>query len=210
MNTKNAQPFAINVQNLNFSFDGATVFKDFSFTFPLEKTVSILGKSGVGKTTLLLLLAKLLKPQSGTITYIKNNLKLGFVFQDLRLLENLTALENITYILPKTTTKKEAKKYAQTILADLDLKEFEDYSPLELSGGMQHRLAIARAIAYCPDIFFLDEAFASLDSITKKNTVDYFINYVQKNKKTAVCVTHDLQVANTIADIVLNLSDIKN
>ncbi len=195
----------IKIENLNFQFDELKIFDNLNLEVASESTFFILGKSGLGKTTLLFLIAGLLKPNSGSIKFAKSNPHFAFVFQDLRLIPWLTAKENITYIMNKKIKKEEANQTALKHIDAVGLSDFENYYPSELSGGMNRRLCLARAMASDADIFLLDEAFSSLDKKTKITTCDVFKNYIKENKKTAICVTHDTEITPLIADNIIEL-----
>ncbi|WP_315119150.1 ABC transporter ATP-binding protein [uncultured Clostridium sp.] len=154
----------------------------------------ILGKSGCGKTTLLRLLVKLEESTSGDISFYRDGTvvkpKIGMVFQESRLMPWLTVRENITFYLSKGNREIEDK-----FLKLMKLEKFSEAYPSQLSGGMAHRVSIARALAYEPDIMLMDEPFAALDYFTRYNLQKEIINLYEETKKGIVFVTHNVDEA---------------
>ncbi|MBU5485729.1 ABC transporter ATP-binding protein [Clostridium sp. MSJ-11] len=154
----------------------------------------ILGKSGCGKTTLLRLLAKLEEATLGNISFYRDEVqvkpKIGMVFQENRLMPWLTVRENITFYLKKGNNEIEDK-----FLKLMKLEKFSEAYPSQLSGGMAHRVSIARALAYEPDIMLMDEPFAALDYFTRSNLQGEIINLYEETKKGIVFVTHNVDEA---------------
>ena len=152
----------IQFKNINKSFDDIEVIKDLSFYVGATDIIGILGPSGVGKSTILKLIAGLEKPTKGTL--INNTNKVAYVFQEPRLLPWKTTLENVS--LPLTVngvSKKKANKKGLYYLEKMGLGGFENYFPAQLSGGMLQRVSLARAFALEPDLLLLDEPFSALD-----------------------------------------------
>ena len=143
----------IRFEKVCFSYPGKEIFRDLSLEFPEEGAIALMGPSGLGKTTLLRLLAGLEKPMAGKITGTEEK-KISFLFQEDRLLPWLTAEKNVA--LASDTAK------AAGWLAQMEIENAAQ-SPLEMSGGMQRRVALARAMAYEGDILLLDEPFKGLD-----------------------------------------------
>ena len=163
--------------------------------------VSIVGPSGCGKSTLLDLIAGLTKPSSGQILLngkqiTQPGLDRGIVFQQYALYPWLTALENIEFGLEakgidKATRREKALYYLQLV----GLLGFEKHYPNELSGGMKQRVAIARSLAYEPEILLMDEPFAALDAQTRETLQEELIKIWQSSKKTIVFITHSIDEA---------------
>jgi len=157
----------------------------------LEKNkISVfLGKSGCGKTTLLRLIAGLEEKSSGNIE-IEQNEKIGFVFQEARLMPFLNVYNNIAF------SQKESKKAKILELVKIiGLGGFENAYSNQLSGGMQARVAIARTLAYEPSIILMDEPFAALDSFTRENMQNKLLQIQSCHKKTILFVTHNIDEA---------------
>ncbi|WHP06679.1 ABC transporter ATP-binding protein [Acinetobacter corruptisaponis] len=163
--------------------------------------VAIVGPSGCGKSTLLDLLAGLTTPTSGQITIDgqpikKPGLDRGIVFQQYALFPWLTALENIEFGLDaKGVGKDERYQTARYFLNLVGLSEFEHHYPNELSGGMKQRVAIARSLAYDPDILLMDEPFAALDAQTRETLQAELVKIWQQTQKTIIFITHSIDEA---------------
>lgn len=163
--------------------------------------VSIVGPSGCGKSTLLDLIAGLTKPSSGQILLsgkqiTQPGLDRGIVFQQYALYPWLNALENIEFGLEaKGVAKKERREKAEYYLKLVGLSGFEKHYPNELSGGMKQRVAIARSLAYEPEILLMDEPFAALDAQTRETLQGELINIWKSSKKTIVFITHSIDEA---------------
>lgn len=183
------------------------------------KMTAIVGESGSGKSTLLHCIAGLDKPTSGNVylgdedIYKLNDDKLskirvrefGFIFQSFNLIPVINVYENI--VLPISIDSKSVdKKYVDTIIDSLGLKNQIKKFPNELSGGQQQRVAIARALANKPSIIFADEPTGNLDSKTSKEVMDIFRMCVKEFNQTLVMITHDEKIAKT-ADTIINIRD---
>ena len=155
--------------------------------------LSLLGPSGCGKSTLLRLIAGLAEPSAGTIAWEGGREGLSFVFQEPTLMPWATALDNV--ILPLklahvATSEREAR--AAAALASVGLAGFEKSWPRELSGGMKMRVSIARALVTAPKVLLMDEPFAALDEITRFKLNNDLLELWQRDKFTAVFVTHSV------------------
>ena len=171
---------------------------------------AIVGPTGCGKSSLLMLASGILTPTAGTITIrggtvaeARARTEFGFIFQDAALLPWRTALGNVR--LPLEVTRYDVAKREQRcreLLAFVHLERFADAMPHELSGGMKQRVSMVRALAHNPSIILMDEPFASLDEITKRRLHLDFLEVWQREQKTAVLITHDLYEAIFLADRV--------
>lgn len=176
--------------------------------------ISICGKSGIGKTSILRIIAGLLKPSSGEALIdgveSENSPKIfGFVTQDYSrsLLPWLRVASNISFPFHGTQIPRdEQRERVLSALRDVGLETVERKYPWQLSGGMQQRVAIARAIVTRPKLLLLDEPFASLDAITKFELEDLLLQISAQYKMTVVIVTHDLDEAIYLSDRVYSLS----
>ncbi len=163
--------------------------------------VSIVGPSGCGKSTLLDLVAGLTKPTAGQLLLSGKpitgpGLDRGIVFQQYALYPWLTALENIEFGLEaKGIAKKARREQALYYLKLVGLSGFEQHYPNELSGGMKQRVAIARSLAYEPEILLMDEPFAALDAQTRETLQEELINIWKKSKSTIIFITHSIDEA---------------
>ena len=185
------------------------VIKGISFSINQNERLAIVGKSGSGKTSLLMLMAGLEKPSLGSImfqnqeltTYSEDQLtdfrkkNIGIVFQSFYLIPSYTALENVALSL-EINFQKDALVQAEEILTDLGLKDRLYHFPNQLSGGEQQRVAIARAIINKPELILADEPTGNLDEENSQVIADLLFNVSQKYQKSLCLVTHDLELAN--------------
>jgi ABC-type nitrate/sulfonate/bicarbonate transport system ATPase subunit len=196
----------IRFRNVNKSFGGRTVLKDVTFEVKDHETVAVLGASGSGKTTLLRLIAGTLKPDFGAVEV--DSPRIGFIFQDHRLLPWRTAQDNIA--LPRRASGKpreEARRRARSWMDRLALQGFYDYYPRQLSGGMMQRVSIARAFALEPDIMLMDEPFSSLDASLADALLRDLKQVLSGYRATAVYVTHEFPEALRMASRIFQLRD---
>lgn len=185
------------VNSVSKSFGEKAVIADFSYTFEKGKITVIEGASGCGKTTLLKIIAGLLKAEKGSVDGIPK--RIAFVFQEDRLCEEFSAIGNIRLVCGKEKEKEEILSH----LKELSLSGEENKPVKELSGGMKRRVAIARAICFDADLIILDEPFKGLDGALKKNVMDYVLKHT--SGKTVICVTHDQSEAEYLNAKVLKI-----
>ena len=185
------------------------VIKGISFSINQNERLAIVGKSGSGKTSLLMLMAGLEKPSLGNIIFQNQELtsfsedkltnfrkkNIGIVFQSFYLIPSYTALENVALSL-EINFQKNALEQAEEILIDLGLKDRLYHFPNQLSGGEQQRVAIARAIINKPELILADEPTGNLDEENSQVIADLLFNVSQKYQKSLCLVTHDLELAN--------------
>ena len=184
------------------------VIRGINFSINQNERLAIVGKSGSGKTSLLMLMAGLEKPTLGSIkfqnqeltTYSEDQLtefrkkNIGIVFQSFYLIPSYTALENVALSL-EINFQKNALVQAEEILTDLGLKDRLYHFPNQLSGGEQQRVAIARAIINKPELILADEPTGNLDEDNSQVIADLLFNVSQKYQKSLCLVTHDLELA---------------
>lgn len=187
----------IRLDNISLSFGDKKIINELSFLFENGKKYAIMGESGIGKTTILGIIAGIIKAESGSLS--ADGATVAYAFQDDRLFPWLTVLENVTVVL--NGNKEEKKQKATEILQNIGLGGDINKYPEELSGGMKQRVAIARALAYDADVLLLDEPFRALDETTAKSVAEYLFE-MTKNK-TVIFVTHDKN-DTVYADYVLN------
>ena len=219
MTTKNL----IEVKNLSISFGDNFILKNINLYLSKKESLVIIGKSGSGKSVLLRCLMGLLKPNLGSIRIKgvdiitanriekENALKnIGVTFQNGALFDSLTVWENITFKQTRFLgfNKKSAKERALSIIKNLELDQsILELYPSELSGGMQKRVAIARAIADQPQVLFFDEPTSGLDPITGKVINDLINRTVTKLGVSAITITHDISSINNLASRVILLDN---
>ncbi len=179
--------------------------------------VVILGPSGSGKSTMLNMVGCLDLPTRGKVFLDGQDIskmsedelaqvrgkKIGFVFQQFNLLQNLNALENVTIpMIFQGKSEKERTERAEFLLTSLGLEDRMNHKPMELSGGEQQRIAIVRALSNDPEIVVADEPTGNLDSTTGKKIMDILIDLHKNEKKTIIVVTHDPTIANYSSQVV--------
>lgn len=180
---------SIRIEHLSKAFDGKKVLENFSCELPEQGVVAMMGRSGIGKSTLINLLLGLRKPDSGKII-LPHGLKFSVVFQEDRLIEHMTARDNLLL-----TTGRE-KEEIDGVLSALSLNPEETASVKTYSGGMKRRVALARGILYKADVLLLDEPFRGLDAETREQAMELVKN--SWRGRLVLLVTHDEQEARSM------------
>ena len=203
------------VKDLSKAFGRVTVLHSVNFSVRNGEFLSILGPSGCGKTTILRILIGLEKADEGQILKdgidITNLLpaqrKMGIVFQNYALFENMTVLRNVEYVLRKNEItkydKKQARDKAEQMLELVGLEEQLKKKPYELSGGQQQRVAIARTLALNPDVILFDEPMSALDVDTRLSLRAELKDIQKRFKNTMVYITHDQEEAFAMSDRIM-------
>lgn len=183
-----------------------------SFSQAQGEVVCIVGASGSGKTTLLRILAGLEKPDSGGLRLAGHPVEgpgpdRAMIFQQFGLMPWLTVMENVLFgLAPGGIPEEEKQSRARDAIERVRLTGFENYHPKALSGGMQQRVGIARALAVRPRLLLCDEPFAAVDAITRQLMQTDLLNIVTQQKATVLLVTHDIEEALFLGDRVLVFS----
>ena len=199
----------IKVENLTKIFDGKKVLDNISFEVEDGETLAIVGFSGSGKSTVLKIIADLIKADSGKV--ILDSKEIALVFQYSALFDSLNIFDNISFALHerKDLRKKYSKEEIKRIVADklkvVGLEGIENKFPHELSGGMQKRVSFARAIVTNPEVILYDEPTAGIDPVTS-TVIENYINTLRKELRvTSIVVTHQLSTIMNCADRVIML-----
>jgi ABC-type nitrate/sulfonate/bicarbonate transport system ATPase subunit len=185
------------------------VLNDVNITLEERTFTCLVGPSGCGKSTLLRIVDGLMKPDSGEVRIAGEvvtapSLDRGFVFQHFNLLPWRTVLGNIEFGLENLGVKKEERRPRATeILKLVDLEGFESYYPGQLSGGMQQRVGLARALAVDPQLLLMDEPFGSVDDQTRMLLQEELLRIWERDQKTVIFVTHDIEEALYLGDQVV-------
>ncbi len=185
---------AIVFDRVSLTLGKTPILRDFDFSVKAGEIKVIMGPSGSGKTSLLRLTAGLIKPDKGRI--ITDSHKIAMQFQEPRLLPWFTALENVNLVMSDT---KDTLDEARAYLSLVGLEDAADLYPMELSGGMQQRVALARTLAYDADIILLDEPFRGLDQSLKQKMID-LVKFMQR-EASILLVTHDAEVADAFGGV---------
>jgi phospholipid/cholesterol/gamma-HCH transport system ATP-binding protein len=215
MSGDNGHHPAVRMENVTKSFDGRKVLDGLSFQVASGEGFCLLGRSGIGKSVTLKLLIGLLKPDSGRIFIEEDEVprlkgvqlaearkKIGFLFQAAALFDSISVRENVAFPLRRHTKKsdEEIREIANEKLREVELEKDGDKMPSELSGGMQKRAGLARALALDPPIILVDEPSSGLDKITASEIYDLLQSLKEKRHVTLVAVTHDVPGARKFAD----------
>ncbi len=201
----------IKVENLTKEFDGRKVLDNISFSVEEGEILSIVGFSGSGKSTILKILCGLLKADSGNIDI--SNGDVAMVFQYSALFDSLNVFDNISFALQERKefknkyTQKELEEIVAKSLRTVGLSGIEDKFPHELSGGMQKRVSLARAIVTKPKFILYDEPTAGLDPIASTVIEDYILRLRDETKATSIIVTHQMSTIKRCSDRVIMLYD---
>lgn len=217
MPTATASDLFLDVRGVAKRFGENVVLSGVDLAVPRGSVVTVLGKSGTGKSVFLKCLAGIVLPDTGEIRFDGRTLNAGdaacraefrsrcsYLFQSNALLDSLTALENVALPLEVTTQipNREIRERCLEALRQLDLEAHRDRYPGQLSGGMQKRLALARAIVTRPELVLFDEPTAGLDPLRRNAVFEMIVKYQRQFGFTAVLVTHDLPEALVASDRV--------
>jgi phospholipid/cholesterol/gamma-HCH transport system ATP-binding protein len=218
---KTSHKFALQVEGLHKGFNGKSVLTGVELCVPCGSVFTVLGPSGSGKSVFLKCLANIIQPDAGQIRFDGHQLTFGdrasqlefrrrcsFLFQSNALFDSLTALENVALPLEQTTDlpNKVIRKRSMEALKQLEIDEYAGHYPSQLSGGMQKRLALARAIVTHPELVLFDEPTAGLDPLRRNAVFTMIAKYQRQFGFTALIVTHDVPEALVASDRVALLN----
>lgn len=191
----------LSIKNLAKSYNGYEVLADINFELIDGEIVAFIGPSGSGKTTLFNIIIGLLDRDAGELA-VKEGLRMGCVFQESRLLPWKSVEDNFIFVQQNFLTEKEAVVLREYLLEGVDLIDFRDSFPGELSGGMKQRLEFARALSIKPDLLLLDEPFKSIDTGLKIKMRELLLKNWQEEAYSILLITHDPREAVLVADRV--------
>ncbi|WP_432363035.1 ABC transporter ATP-binding protein [Sporosarcina sp. UB5] len=210
----------IDIRNMSFTYPNSSANAVDAFTLTVNKgeIISILGRSGSGKSTILRLIAGLEMPNGGSFTlgdhvmfdghtFVQPEKRgIGMVFQDYALFPHMTVEDNVLFGLPKMSRKDKLKRVNE-VLELVELEDYEKRYPHQLSGGQQQRVALARAIAPQPKLILLDEPFSNLDTDLLVKIREDLRRILKKANTTAIFVTHNQNDAHVLADRIVKIKD---
>jgi len=206
---------AIAIQDLRKAFGNQKVLNGISFQVAQGETVAVIGRSGGGKSVLLKLLIRLQTPDSGSIRIADKEMtkvdekqlnevrkKIGFLFQQAALYDSLTVKENVAFPLSRHSeiSVQDQEKRVRELLSEVGMDQDLEKLPSQISGGMQKRVGLARALALDPEILLFDEPTAGLDPITAAEIGKLIVELKRKRRMSAVVVTHDVLGAKAYSD----------
>lgn len=219
---KAVQTDSLSKDEVRDKFDCVLGVRDASFSVNRGEIFCIMGLSGSGKSTLVRHINRLIEPTAGEIHVAGQRVDkmdettlrqlraetIGMVFQHMALWPHRTLAENVAFGLEvRDVPLEKRREAAEMALASMDLQGWEDHYPDQLSGGMQQRVGLARALAADPDILLMDEPFSALDPLIRRQLQDQFLALSQKVKKTTVFITHDLDEAIRMGDHIAIMND---
>ena len=204
----------LELKNVSKSFGNMPVLKDVNLSIGKGEFVAIVGFSGAGKTTLISLMAGLLKPTSGSLKLNDQEItgpgpERGIVFQNYSLLPWLSVFENILLAVESVNpdwTAQQRNEHVEKYIAMVNLTPARNKKPGELSGGMRQRVSVARALAMEPEILLLDEPLSALDALTRATLQDEIASIRTKHQKTVVLITNDPDEGIYLADRIIPLT----
>jgi len=223
METTDSRETMVDVRDLSKSFGDNFVLKNFNFQLKKGESVVVLGKSGSGKSVFIKCLIGLIKPDSGMIqmlgqdicTLYKDGLdemraKIGFLFQSNALYDSMTVRENLEFPLRRhgvEKTREESDRLILEALTNVGLAETIDMMPSELSGGMKKRIALARTLILKPQIILYDEPTTGLDPVTGREISNLMLAVQKKYTTSSIIISHDMNCVKMVADRIVMLID---
>jgi phospholipid/cholesterol/gamma-HCH transport system ATP-binding protein len=213
----------LNIQHLYKGFGGNKVLIDFNMEVNKGESVVVLGKSGSGKSVLIKCIIGLLKPDEGLIELLGKNVsdlshdemdrlrvKVGFLFQSNALYDSMTVRENLEFPLRRhwfKVNQKEVDEMVTEALTNVGLAHTVDMMPVELSGGMRKRIALARTLILKPEIILYDEPTTGLDPVTGREISKLMVEIQEKYKTSSIIISHDMNCVRATSDRIILLID---
>lgn len=202
-------------ENLTKSYDGKTIIENINLCVKKGEMVSLLGVSGVGKSTLFNIMSGLESPDRGSVFLEGENVtgvagKIGYMQQSDLLLPFKSVIKNVMIPLKlKGMKKNDAYQKALSILEEFSLSEYKDMYPCQLSGGMRQRVALARTFMTGCNVMLLDEPFSALDALTRAEVQKWFKEQIKKHNIATLFITHDIDEAIKLSDRIYVLAEDK-
>jgi phospholipid/cholesterol/gamma-HCH transport system ATP-binding protein len=221
--TETNQESVIQVKDLNVSFGDNHVLRNLNITLKKGENLTVLGKSGSGKSVLIKCIIGLIKPDSGDIHVLGQNVpnlnddelyhirrRTGFLFQSNALYDSMTVRENLEFPLRRhgiDKSKEEVDEIVKEALTNVGLPDTENKMPSELSGGMKKRISLARTLILKPEIILYDEPTTGLDPITGKEISNLMLDIQKKYNTSSIIISHDIYCIKIVANRVVMLID---
>ena len=202
----------LTVKNISVSYEGSKTIEDISVVLNKGEIVSILGVSGVGKTTLFNVISGLIKADFGTVLLDGKDItnttgNTSYMLQKDLLLPYKTIIDNVSLpLVIRGEKKSKARGYASKYFEEFGLEGTENQYPNQLSGGMRQRAALLRTYLFSDQVALLDEPFSALDSITKSSMHRWFLNVMEQIKLSSFLITHDIDEAILLSDRIYIMS----
>jgi len=195
------------IRELSLAYGGEEILRGIDLEVKSGQFASLIGPSGSGKTSILRAITGLLRPRAGSVDLAVEPRDVGFLFQEDALLPWRSARQNVALGLRiRGMARGEAEDKAERWLSQLGLEGLGDRYPRQLSGGQRKRVAIAQVLALQPKLLLMDEPFASLDAIVRTRITQELLDWVEREHLTVLLVTHDLEEAISVSDVVHVLS----
>ncbi|MEG0857174.1 MAG: ABC transporter ATP-binding protein [Terrisporobacter sp.] len=196
----------ISIKNLNKRYNNKVIFQNFHIDFYKNQVNCIIGKSGCGKSTLLNIISGIIESDDEDFNTIEKE-GLSYIFQDDRLIDWLTVKENISLVVNKIYNKTDVEDLCNKYLDLVGIKEYKNYYPQMLSGGLRQRVNIARSLIYPSKVIIMDEPFKSIDVINKEIIMNNLKEILNKENRTVLFVTHDIEEALILSDKIYVLGN---
>jgi phospholipid/cholesterol/gamma-HCH transport system ATP-binding protein len=211
----------LSLEDVTMDFGGHRVLQNVTLTLPRGQTLVVIGESGCGKTVLLKLIIGLLRPTSGRVVFDgkalaelsekelnRQRVRFGFLFQGAALFDSLSVYDNVAFGLrgQRRLGEEQIRDCVRQRLQEVGLSpDVENKKPAELSGGMKKRVGLARALALSPEVMLYDEPTTGLDPIMSAVISELIVQTRQRHPVTSIVVTHDMKIAQKVADRVIML-----